>query len=42
MGDAAVHLSLTVEEIQALHLRRKWQKEVAVPSTQRMTNQIGF
>jgi hypothetical protein len=34
MSDAAVHLSLTGEEILAVHLKGKWQMETDVPSTE--------
>lgn len=40
MSDAAVHFSLTGEEILTVHLKGKWQMETDVPSTEAMLDQL--
>jgi len=40
MGDAAVHLSLTGDEILSVHLRGKWQMETDAPSTETMVEEL--
>jgi len=40
MSDAAVHLSLTGEEILTVHLKGKWQMETDVPSTETAMEQL--
>ncbi len=40
MSDAAVHMSLTGEEILKVHLNGKWHMKTDVPSTKAMTEQL--
>ncbi|HIJ41730.1 MAG TPA: ABC transporter permease [Deltaproteobacteria bacterium] len=40
MSDAAVHMSLTGEEILTVHLKGKWQMETDAPSTETMGEQL--
>jgi ABC-type branched-subunit amino acid transport system ATPase component len=40
MGDAAVHLSLTSDEILSVHLKEKWQMETDVLSVETIIEQL--